>query len=110
MGMIGETDYRNGAKERLSEALILLRAGRFGGGIYLAGRAVEGIMRAVIWKSDPEYATGKKSLETGHDLREMLKLVRNLGVLREQDIRESISADVQHVARLWLNDMRFWPT
>src|SRR5687767_14730215 len=97
MATIGDDDYRDGARERLDEAFLLLRQDRFGGSIYLAGRAVEGMLRAVIWKSDPDYAAGKKSLETGHDLREMLRLVRNLGVLRDTELRHAIAADVQKV-------------
>ncbi len=75
MVRIGEADYRAGARERLEEAYILLINEKFGGCVYLAGRAVEGILRGVIWKSDPDYATGRKSLETGHDLRELLKVI-----------------------------------
>jgi hypothetical protein len=107
---IGDIDYRDGARERLEEALLLLQQERFGGSIYLAGRAVEGMLRAVIWKTDPEYATGKKMLMTGHDLREILKLVRNLGALRDQEFRNSIAADVQTIGRLWWNNIRFIPT
>jgi HEPN domain-containing protein len=63
----GGFDYRNGALDRLEEASILLRNGRFEGSVYLAGRAVEGMLRAVIWEHDREYALGKKTLDTGHD-------------------------------------------
>ena len=93
---IGEADYRNGAHERLEEAFALLRQQRFGGSIYLAGRAVEAMLRAVIWKNDPGYATGRKALETGHDLRDLLKLVRNLGVLRAHELRDAIADGVRH--------------
>jgi len=110
MAAIGETDYRNGARERLQEAFILLKYDRMAGGIYLAGRAVEGMLRAIIWKTDKEYAAGKKSLETGHDIREMLKLVQNFGVVRENRMHESIATDVQKVGRLWWNNMRYLPT
>lgn len=70
---LGEADYRSGALERLEEAFLLLRRERFGGAIYLAGRAVEGMLRAVIWKSDPDYAAGRKSLETGHACSSVIK-------------------------------------
>jgi hypothetical protein len=49
MAAIGESEYRAGARERLEEAYILLRQERLSGSIYLAGRAVECILRAVIW-------------------------------------------------------------
>ena len=77
---LGEADYRRAGLERLAEALILYQRGMFAGCVYLGGRAVESIFRAVIWKHDSEIRTGKKSLETGHDLKKLLTLVSNLGV------------------------------
>ena len=62
MGTIGAAEYGDGARERLEEAFLLLRRKRWAGSIHLAGRAVEGMLRAVIWKSDPEYVTGNKRL------------------------------------------------
>ena len=109
MGTIGETDYRNGARERLEEAFVLLKQEHLAGSIYLAGRAVEGMLRAMIWKSDVGFRTGK-SLETGHDLRALLTLVQDLGVLRFHNVREQLAADIMKVGRLWSNNMRFWPT
>ena len=109
MAKMGESDYRIGARERLEDAYMLLRQERFGGSIYVAGRAVEGILRAVIWKTDPEYSTGKKSLETGHGLRNLLDVINRLGALREDPLRDDIRAQVQHIGRLWWNDMRFLP-
>jgi hypothetical protein len=106
---MGENDYRSGSRERLEEAFILLGQERFGCSIYLAGRAVEGMLRAVIWRSDPEYSTGKKSLETGHSLLNLLEAVGRLGVLRDNPLKDEIAAHVQHVGRLWWNDMRFLP-
>jgi hypothetical protein len=44
----GQKHYREGALERLDEASLLLRAQQFAGAIYLAGRAVEGMLRALI--------------------------------------------------------------
>lgn len=53
MAAVGGADYRGGALNRLEEAGVLLRQDLFGGSIYLAGRAVEGMLRAIIWFSDP---------------------------------------------------------
>src|SRR3954453_12452082 len=103
---MGEADYRNGARDRIGEAYILLGAESFGGSVYLAGRGAEGALRAVLWKSDPEIQQGKKSLDTGHDLRRLLTDVRNFGLLRAGP-EDALVADVQHVARLWYNNMRF---
>ena len=109
MAKMGESDYRGGARERLEEASILLWNERFGGCVYMAGRAAEGMLRAVIWKSDPDYRTGGKTLDTGHSLRDLLDLVRNLGVLHGNPLGDDIAADVQRIGRLWWNDMRFLP-
>ena len=79
----GEKQYRRAALERLEEAGVLLRRGFLGGAVYMAGRGVEGSMRAVIWRKDAEIRGGRKSLETGHDLRELLALVQQLGLLAE---------------------------
>ena len=109
MPTIGESDYRSGARERLEDARLLLAQERFSGAIYLAGRAVEGMLRAVIWKSDPAYRSGTKSLETGHDLRELLKLARSITSLRNAKLWDAINDHVANVAGLWSNNMRFLP-
>jgi hypothetical protein len=49
---------------------------------------------------------GKKSLETGHDLRKLLEQIDVLVVMGS----DSIEAHVMHVARLWYNNMRFAST
>jgi hypothetical protein len=103
----GFKNYRDGALERIGEAALLLRAEQFAGAIYLAGRGVEGMLRAMIWKGDPEVQKGRKALETGHDLRELLIVVRNLGLIsgRAGDLDDA----VQRIGRLWYNNMRFAP-
>jgi hypothetical protein len=101
-------DYRKGALERLDDALILLRAGQFDGSASDAGRAVEGMLRAVIWNRDADVRSGKKSLETGHDLRELLTHVRNLGLLDPFDrASDELEVKVQQIAQMWFNNMRF---
>jgi hypothetical protein len=106
-GAMGEADYRKGALDRIGESYILLRAEAFGGSVYLAGRGAEGALRAVLWKADSEIQQGKKSLDTGHDLRRLLTNVRNLGVLHAGGPDDPLVAAVQRVARLWYNNMRF---
>lgn len=101
-------DYRRGALERLSDAFILLRADQFAGACSSAGRAVEGMLRAIIWKRDDDILKGRKSLETGHDLRELLTHVRNLGLLSHRELQNSeFESNVQHIGRLWFNNMRY---
>lgn len=106
---VGGSDYREGAKQRLEEAGVLLRTGLFSGSVYLAGRAVEGMLRALIWRQDSEYATGKKTLDTGHDLRNLLELAESPGIMAAYSDRDLLKDDVQMIARLWLNNMRFVP-
>jgi hypothetical protein len=102
----GDIEYRDGAMERLEESFDLLGARRYAGSIYLAGRGVEAMLRAVVWKADPEFRQGKKSLETGHDLRELLSKARHLGRLLPGDREDSLGAQVQKVGRLWYNRSR----
>jgi hypothetical protein len=104
---MGEADYRKGAFDRIGESYILLRAEAFGGSAYLGGRGAEGALRAVLWKADPEIQQGKKSLDTGHDLRKLLTNVRNLGLLHAGGPDDQFIAAVQRIARLWYNNMRF---
>ncbi|HLX64280.1 MAG TPA: hypothetical protein VKX17_23610 [Planctomycetota bacterium] len=107
--VIGEKDYRLGALERLSDSFALLRQERFAGSIYLGGRAAEAMLRAVIWKNDKEIRSGRKSLETGHDLRSLFKRIEDLGVLTEPE-RAAITPNIERVGRLWFNNMRFHST
>lgn len=108
--IIGETDYHNSAVERLREAGVLLENELYAGTVYLAGRAVEAMLRALIWKHDPDIRRGVRCLETGHDLRVVLALVRSLGVLRDFETERAVNDGVQMVGRLWFNNMRFVPT
>jgi HEPN domain-containing protein len=103
----GEKQYRRGALERLEEAGVLLRRGLLGGAVYMAGRGVEGSLRAVIWRRDTVIRGGRKSLETGHDLRELLALVTQLGLLADDRRDDTFRDRVAHVARLWQNNLRF---
>ena len=50
--ILGGADYRDGALERLQESEMLLVAQSFAGSVYLAGRSVEGMLRALIWRRD----------------------------------------------------------
>src|SRR3954466_1571185 len=103
----GGADYRKGALERLRESQLLLSNEQFAGSIYLAGRGVEGMLRAVIWLSDVQIQQGKKALETGHDLRRLLTLIRETGLLGPEDRNDELGAALQKVARLWKNELRF---
>ena len=104
-------DYRKGALERLDNAGRLLRQERLGDAIYLAGRAVEGMLRAVVWRYDKDVREGHKSLDTGHQLPELLQSVADLGLLRADGDRDQVLRDsVQVIARQWFNNLRFAST
>ena len=108
MPQIGEKDYYDGAMERIDESSRLLLQGDFlAGSVYLAGRAVECMFRALLWKSDSSYCSGRKSLATGHDLRELLEEVTNMGLLPDRD--DKVFGLVSMVAGQWSNNMRFVP-
>lgn len=107
---IGQADYRDSGRERMLEAGALLEEELFAGSVYLAGRAVESMLRALLWKHDPQLRVGSRSLDSGHDLRDMLAMVRNLGLLRDANAEQTLTQGVQRIGRLWFNNMRFVPT
>jgi hypothetical protein len=106
-GYLDGEDYRKGALERLDDGWTLYRAGQCAGAVSAAGRAVEGMLRGMIWKRDADVATGKKSLDTGHGLRERLTRVSDLGLLAADPARDTLTANIQHIAQLWFNNIRF---
>ena len=109
--MLNGEDYRKGALERLDDAGRLLRQERLGDAIYLAGRAVEGMLRAVVWLNDVDVREGRKSLDTGHQLPELLQSVADLGLLRADGDRDEVLRDsVQAISRRWFNNLRFAST
>lgn len=93
--------------ERLGESLALLRNQHHAGSVYLAGRGVEAMLRALVWKGDADMRLGKKSLETGHDLRELLEVVADLGLLVAGRRDEAFKQQVNRVGLMWNNDLRF---
>lgn len=96
---LGADTYRAGAFERLSDATELLAAKRYVACIYLAGRAVEGMFRALVCLKTREF-------DTGHDLRRLLKRAGSLGVLSDPD-RDRLNEDLDRVAIAWQNQLRF---
>ncbi len=104
---LGQAEYRAGALERIEDAQVLLERGQFAGSIYMAGRGVEGMLRALIWRADPDIRSRRKPLESGHDLRALLLVVRNRGLLRAGAPDELLTGQIQDVAQLWFNNMRF---
>lgn len=91
-------DYREASLQRLEEAIVLYENKRWVGAVYLAGRAVEAMFRALLWR--------RGERDVGHNLRTLLARVGQLGLLTEHD-REHLIDRVNDVAIVWNNDLRF---
>ena len=65
------------------------------------------MLRALIWRYDPDTPAGRKTLEGGHDLHQLLAIIRRLGVLSERPVDDRLAGQVQRINRLWFNNMRF---
>lgn len=102
-------DYLEGALLRLREAKALYGSGRsdeghegapnWVGSIYLAGRAVEALLRCLVLQQG-------KPLETGHDLRALLEQAAEI-LPSDASGPMSIKAAVNVIAAIWRNDLRF---
>jgi hypothetical protein len=92
-------EYYDAAMLRYDEARALYLAERFVGAVYLAGRAVEAVLRAIHWRKH-------QRLECGHDLRELLADVGELGFLTPRD-DDRLTDRVNEIAVVWNNDLRF---
>lgn len=96
---LGPDDYRQGALSRLEDAQALEERRRWVGAVYLAGRAVESILRGLL-------AAKSKEQQIGHDLRFLVKRVRRAGMLSASE--EAILSDsLNEVAVVWHNNLRF---
>ena len=95
---LGTTDYYEGALCRLEDARRLEDQQRWVAAVYLAGRAVEAMLRSLLWVKD-------RQQEIGHDLRDLLKRSRSLGMLDRED--EEFDDHLEDVARLWHNNLRY---
>src|SRR5437870_3409690 len=93
----GVQHYREGSLMRLSEAHQLYCARQWVGCIYLGGRAVEAILRALYWLKSGQH-------DKGHDLRGSLTAVR--GVFGRAD-EVALDNAINEVAIVWRNDLRF---
>lgn len=96
----GTDTYREGAEARIEDARVLLRNEKFSGSFYIAGLAVEGMLRSLVWLED-------KRFDQRHDLRKLADRVAELGLLRKGDADHGFVTDAQAISRLWSNDLRF---
>ena len=96
----GTDTYRRGALERIGEARLLSEHHDYSGSIYLAGLAVEGMLRSLHWLRD-------KAFDSRHDLKRIAVRIQYLGLLRFGARDDDFVATVQAVAQNWSNDLRF---
>ena len=96
----GTDTYRRGALERIQEARLLKDSGQHTGSMYLAGLAVEGMLRSIIWLRE-------KSFDSRHMLKEIATRIGDLGLPRSGGRDHDFVGAVEAVARRWSNDLRF---
>lgn len=96
---LGAEDFREAAIVRLKEAQLLYENEQWIGSIYLAGRAVECILRSMLWKPDGP-------METGHDLPKTLDKIRESRLLNRSEI-DGFDELVNEIAIVWRNDLRY---
>jgi hypothetical protein len=95
----GSDTYRRGALERLDDARILKDSQRYSLSMYVAGLAVEGMLRSLCWLKSKEF-------DEKHDLKRIAVRIESLGLLRQGRDDDFVSK-VQRVARRWSNVLRF---
>jgi len=96
----GPETYRAGAHVRMKDAEALWDCKRYVGCMYLAGRAVECVFRALITLRE------RTRLDTGHDLRALMKYAGRLGLLESRD-RDILNESIDKVSAIWRNNLRF---
>ncbi|MBM3957739.1 MAG: HEPN domain-containing protein [Gemmatimonadetes bacterium] len=91
--------YRRAAEERAAEAVGLHGEGRYALAHYVAGLAVECMLRAYRVRVDPQF-------DSRHDLRELCRAARFYQFLPTEDAPR-VSAALAVVADRWRNDHRY---
>ncbi len=96
----GAFTYRAGALERLEDARRLKDGDRLALSMYVAGLAVEGMLRALHWLRSREF-------DERHDLRRIAVRIESLGLLRRGGRDADFVSKVEGVSRRWSNALRF---
>jgi HEPN domain-containing protein len=96
---IEAVDYFVAARERLSEANLLYEKQCYSLALYVAGVAVEALLRAYIFRLEPK-------LEAAHNLELLLEAsnVKNLATPTE---RQQIITAIIKLYQRWRNDLRY---
>lgn len=96
----GTSTYRAGALERIDDARRLKDGDRLALSMYVAGLAVEGMLRALHWLRSREF-------DERHDLKRIAARIESLGLLRCGNRDDDFVSKVEGVARRWSNSLRF---
>jgi hypothetical protein len=96
---IDAADYFAAAQERLSEANLLFEKARYVLALYIAGVAVESLLRAYIFRLEPK-------LEAVHNLKMLLKAGNLLSFTTPSESRQ-IGAALSNLYDRWRNDLRY---
>ena len=98
-GKLSGDDYIDGASERIGSAYAMYAEDRFADTIYLAGVAVECVLRAFASDEADEF-------EARHDLHRLMKAATLERFVGEKQ-RQSISAALGEVWVRWKNNYRY---
>jgi HEPN domain-containing protein len=96
---IEAVDYFVSAQERLNDANLLYEKARYSLALYVAGVAVESLLRAYIFRLEPK-------LETAHNLK-LLWNASKLSALVTPDESLQIDAAISDLFARWRNDLRY---
>lgn len=96
---LSAADYLEGALLRREEAWALYERNQWVGAIYIAGRAVECLLRCMITMRNVE-------LEVGHDLRKQFAHVRHVFQVAESESL-ALEKSVNELSIVWRNDLRY---
>ena len=100
MAIVADT-YRRAALERAHEAYELHEREAYGLAHYVAGLAVECMLRAYRVRDDPQF-------DARHDLKQLCKAASFYQFIPEDDETQvKMSAAVNEVARRWRNNHRY---
>jgi len=96
---IEAADYFAAANERLDEAKLLFEKAHYALALYVAGVAVESLLRAYTFRLEPK-------LEAAHNL-ELLLETSNLRFLVTAVESQQLFAAIADLYRRWRNDLRY---
>jgi len=96
---IEAADYFAAAKERLDEANLLYEKAHYALALYVAGVAVESLLRAYTFRLEPK-------LEAAHNL-ELLLEASNLVSFMTKIEGKQIGAEISNLYDRWKNDLRY---